>query len=78
MAVNDRILGLSKSTEGLELRAVWFLSGNNISPAKDAYRRWLVCHQITQLERPEERDDLVNKDLLNYALEHRGSWSGPS
>jgi Bifunctional DNA primase/polymerase, N-terminal len=71
MTVSERILGLSKTTEGLELRCVWFLSGNNISPGRDAYRRWLVCNLITELERPEERRGLTIVDLLAYTRKHR-------
>jgi hypothetical protein len=70
-AVSDRILGLSKMAEGLELRCVWFLSGNNVSPGRDAYRRWLPCNLMTELERPEERQDLLIPDLLAHVCEHR-------
>ena len=71
MTVNDRILGVSKTTSGLELRSVWFVSGNGIVPRKDAYRRWLVCNLLTALECPEERGDLKIPDLLNHVREHR-------
>lgn len=64
--VNDRILGQSKTTGEVPLRCVWFLSGNNISPRKDAHRRWLVCNLETALERPEERDDLETPDILGH------------
>jgi putative DNA primase/helicase len=69
--VNDRILGESRSTGDLELRCCWFVSGNNISPAKDAFRRWLVCNLVTELERPEERADLKIVDILAHVREHR-------
>ncbi len=72
LSVSGRILGQSKTTEGLELRCCWFLSGNNVSPTKDAYRRWLVCNLVTELERPEERRDLKIPDLLRHVREHRG------
>ena len=74
LEVTDRILGQSKTTEGLELRCCWFLSGNNIVPAKDAYRRWLVCRLMTELERPEERGDLKIPDLLAHVREHRTEY----
>jgi hypothetical protein len=67
----DRILGMNKTPEGIELRTCWFLSGNNVSPRKDAYRRWLVCNLKSDLEHPEERDDLEQEKILAYALEHR-------
>lgn len=72
LEVNERILGQSKSTGGIELRCCWFLSGNNLAPAKDAGRRWLVCNLATALERPEERDDLKVPDLLAHVRERRG------
>lgn len=71
MTVTDRILGQSKTTDGLELRCCWFLSGNNITPAKDAYRRWLVCNLVTELERPEERGDLKIPDLAAHIRANR-------
>jgi hypothetical protein len=72
LVVNERILGQSKSTGPIEIRCCWFLSGNNLSPTKDAYRRWLVCNLVTDLERPEEREDLEVPDLLAHVRERRG------
>jgi hypothetical protein len=71
-AVDDRELGKSKMTGAVSLRVAWFLSGNNLGPKEDAYRRWLVCNLVTDLERPEERRDIKVKDLRGYAREHRG------
>lgn len=73
LTVTDRILGVSKTTLGIELRAVWIVSGNGITPKKDAYRRWLVCNLQTALECPEERDDLEISDLLAHVREHRAA-----
>jgi hypothetical protein len=73
MTVSGRILGQSRTTEGLDLRCCWFISGNNISPTKDGFRRWLVCNLVTDLERPEERNDLKIPDLLGYVREHRAA-----
>lgn len=70
--VNDRILGQSKETGALPLRVSWFLSGNNVSPGKDAHRRWLPCNLLSQLERPEEREDIEQKDLRSHVAENRG------
>ena len=71
LTVNERILGQSKQTGSIELRPSWLLSGNNITPAKDAGRRWLVCNLVTDLERPNERGDLKITNLLGYMAEHR-------
>jgi hypothetical protein len=72
--VNERILGESRSTGPVELRCCWHVSGNNIAPAKDAHRRWLVCNLVTELERPEERDDLEVPDLLAYVRQRRAEY----
>jgi hypothetical protein len=66
-----RILGTSRESGPVPLRPCWFLSGNNISPSKDAYRRWLPCNLETALENPHERDDYDVKDLRNHVREHR-------
>jgi hypothetical protein len=72
MTVNDRILGSSELTGSLCLRPTWFLSGNVLSPTKDAFRRWLPCNLVTSEERPEERTDLKEKNLREYARDNRG------
>jgi hypothetical protein len=71
-SINDRILGSSKHTGELPVRVVPMLSGNNVSPGKDAHRRWLVCNLRTELERPEERKDLEIKDLRAHVSGRRG------
>jgi hypothetical protein len=68
-----RILGVSRMAKGVPLRPCWKLSGNNITPEKDAYRRWLPCNLKTQLESPHERDDCEIKDLKTYLANNRGS-----
>jgi putative DNA primase/helicase len=62
--VGGRILGQSRETGPVPLRPLWTLSGNNVSPSRDAYRRWLPSHLRTDLESPHERDDLEDRDLL--------------
>jgi hypothetical protein len=66
-----RILGQTRESGPVPLRPVWTVSGNNISPFKDAYRRWLPCNLVTTLENPHERKDLDAKDLLAVALDQR-------
>ncbi len=75
-SVNGRILGTPSLTGELPLRLTWFLSGNNITPTKDAYRRWLPCRLVTPLEYPEERDDIHIKDLRTYIRESRPNRIG--
>jgi putative DNA primase/helicase len=69
--VEDRILGQSRESGPVPLRPVWFLTGNNISPGKDAFRRWIPCNLQTDLENPHERSDVTEKDLRRYVEEHR-------
>jgi len=70
--VEDRILGGSRESGPVPLRPVWFLSGNNIVPGRDAFRRWLPINFVTELETPHERDDITIPDLKQYVTEHRG------
>jgi hypothetical protein len=71
ITVDDRILGTSRNTGAIALQTCWFLTGNNLCPAKDAYRRWLPCNIVTDEEHPEERKGLKITDLRGYILEHR-------
>ena len=64
-----RPLGQTRWVRGVPLRPCWFLSGNNISPARDAFRRWLICNLVTDLENPHERQ--CETDLKAYVAEHR-------
>ena len=60
-----------KESGSVPLRPVWMLSGNNVSPYKDAYRRWVPCRLNTPLESPHERNDLTVANLRQFAREHR-------
>ena len=46
------------------LRPLWTLSGNNVSPSRDAYRRWLPSHLRTDLESPTNASTFEDRDLL--------------
>jgi hypothetical protein len=67
-----RILGKSEMTPDLDLNAVFFCSGNNISLCGDVVRRVIPCRLESDLEHPEERNDFTVKNLAGYTLEHRG------
>ena len=69
--VEGRILGLSRESGRVPLRPCWFLSGNNVGPSKDAYRRWLICNLLTLLEAPDERGDIKEGNLRGYIRRHR-------
>jgi hypothetical protein len=71
ITVDDRILGSLKRTGDIALRSTFFLSGNNISPGKDAFRRWLPINLFSDLERPEERGDLADTQLRQSVMDHR-------
>src|SRR5262249_40524391 len=68
----DRLLGLSRESGAVPIRPTWFLSGNNLAPKGDAYRRWLPCSLQTDLENPHERSDLEIADLRQHAAQNRG------
>lgn len=68
---NERIIGTARSTGEMPVRAVFFANGNNIAPAKDAFRRWLVCNLVTDLEHPERREDLGDEEFEDVILAHR-------
>jgi putative DNA primase/helicase len=65
-----RLLGGNQDAN-IPLRSWWTLSGNNLSPGKDAYRRWLPCNLVTALDRPHERTDVSSDELRAYVTEHR-------
>jgi hypothetical protein len=69
--VEGRILGRSQESGPVPLRPCWFLTGNNISPAKDAFRRWLPSNLRTELENPHERSDVGETNLRQHIREHR-------
>jgi hypothetical protein len=71
--INDRILGVSRFTGEIALRCVWFVSGNNITPAGDAPRRWVPIFLASELERPFEREDIIVKDLRAHVRANRGA-----
>jgi hypothetical protein len=69
--LNERILGGNQYTGEIYLLPNWFLTGNGISPAADAYRRWLMCNLLTELEHPEERK-VEREELLEHVCRNRG------
>jgi putative DNA primase/helicase len=69
--VEGRILGESRESGPVPLRPCWFVTGNNISPSRDAFRRWVPCNLKTSLENPHERDDIEEKNLRQHVQEHQ-------
>jgi hypothetical protein len=75
---DDRILGSSENTGEMIVRIACFVNGNNIESMKDAWRRWMVINLVTNLEHPEQRDDIKDedgnpeKDIDVLMLENRG------
>ncbi|QEH33964.1 hypothetical protein OJF2_24970 [Aquisphaera giovannonii] len=68
--ISDRILGQSR-TASAPFRPVCVLTGNNVSPTADAYRRWAIARLVTNEERPFCREDIRIKDLRAHALANR-------
>jgi putative DNA primase/helicase len=69
--VLGRLLGQSRESGAVPLRPCWFLSGNNVAPSRDAYRRWLPCNLVTPLESPHERADIQETDLRSHIHQQR-------
>ncbi|ERS12326.1 hypothetical protein Q673_01555 [Marinobacter sp. EN3] len=64
----DRILGVSKSAE-VPNRAIWLLTGNNLTLAGDMPRRVLKCRIDPETERPFARQ--FDLDPEDYTLKNR-------
>lgn len=69
-SITERLFGDNTKMVELPLRICWWLSGNNVTPTADAFRRWLPCQLVTPLERPEERAGLP--DLREQIRTQRG------
>jgi putative DNA primase/helicase len=69
--ISDRILGQSRDSGPVPLRPVWMLSGNNVSPSRHAFRRWLLCNLVTLLENPHERPDITVANLRQHTADLR-------
>jgi hypothetical protein len=72
MSCSGRILGESRWAKDIPLKSVFFACGNNIGTKGDALRRAIPIRLETKEERPEERTDITNKDLLAYVRQERG------
>jgi len=65
---SDRVLGASKDAN-VPNRAIWLLTGNNLSLAGDMPRRVLKCRIDPETERPFARS--FDLDPEDYCLRHR-------
>jgi phage/plasmid primase-like uncharacterized protein len=68
----DRVLGESRMLE-FPLRALWVISGNNLTLRADTSRRLLRARLRSRVEHPEERPagEFRHPDLLGWVREHR-------
>lgn len=69
-AWKDRILGRSEQVE-LPLLMTWCASGNNVALMGDTSRRTCHIRLLSQVEKPEERDDFRQPKLRQWVLENR-------
>lgn len=67
----DRKLGITASRKA-PLRAVWFLTGNNVTFKGDLPRRVITCDIDPKEEHPEDRDGFKQSDLHAFVRERRG------
>jgi hypothetical protein len=61
----DRMLGTTSTIKVPNL-AIWWATGNNFALLGDMARRTLQIRLESNLEKPEERDNFVHKDLLGW------------
>ena len=61
----DRMLGTT-STVKVQNLSVWWATGNNVQLLGDMARRTMQIRLESNLEKPEERDNFVHKDLLAW------------
>lgn len=66
-----RVLGESRDYEG-PLRAIWYATGNNVSPVGDTSRRVLHIRLESPDEHPEERTGFAHDPLLPWVRANRG------
>ncbi len=67
----DRPTGKSEMVRA-PFRAVWAITGNNLSFVGDLGRRVILADLYTELEHPEDRTDFQHANVLDYALGLRG------
>ena len=68
--VSFRVLGTPKTLE-IPWRTVVLASGNNMQILDDTIRRCLIGRIESPLERPEDRKDFLEQDLVEYARRER-------
>lgn len=68
--VGFRVLGTPETLK-VPWRTVVLASGNNIQILDDTIRRCLVGRIESDLERPEDRKDFLEKDLVNFVRQER-------
>ncbi len=67
---SDRVLGRSEKVT-VPLRAVWLVSGNNLTFRGDLGRRVVPCDIDPGCEFPEDRTGFVYDNLLDHVRRHR-------
>lgn len=70
-SINERVLGESRNTGPLPMRAIWFSTGNNILLAADTARRTLRIRLESRSEHPEDREGFKHGDLKAYVRKMR-------
>lgn len=69
--INERVLGESRNTGPIPMRAVWFSTGNNILLAADTARRTLRIRLESPNENPEDREGFKHGNLIEYVQRAR-------
>jgi putative DNA primase/helicase len=65
----DRVLGKSKIIS-LPVCCTWLLTGNNVQCSSEIARRSIRIHMDTELERPWQREEFHQSDLMKYVRDN--------
>ncbi len=68
----SRLLGKNENSSAPQ-NAVYFATGNNLHPSGDMPRRVMPIKLTSMLERPDQRNDFQQSDLIQWVKDHRPS-----
>lgn len=67
---SERILGQNSTTQ-IKVRCCWVVTGNNITISTELARRAVRIRLTPKTDRPEDREDFVHPDLMEWVEDNR-------
>lgn len=67
---SDRILG-SSATANVKIKSIWLATGNNVTISTEIARRTIRIRLTPQTDRPEEREDFLHEDQIEWIAQNR-------